>query len=73
MAWWSKGRIQLSFCKSGDMEGLSPGIFRKDAVQNISLPAESFRGSGTSIGRDAMIPHRRTRTGEHDETDLDQV
>jgi hypothetical protein len=35
-------------------------MFRRDAVQNISLPSESFRGRRTSIGRAAMIPHRRT-------------
>jgi hypothetical protein len=35
-------------------------MFRNDAVQNIFLSAESLPGSRTSIGRDAMIPHRRT-------------
>jgi hypothetical protein len=28
MALWSKGRMRLDCCKSGDMEGLSLGLFR---------------------------------------------
>jgi hypothetical protein len=71
MAVGSKGRMWFDCCKSGDMEGLSLGIFREGSSKYF-FSARILRQAANVYRSRGDDPIAQAE-GEHDETDLDQV